>query len=453
MLRITAKSPKAILAGLSAPRQRRGALAVAKIKAFRALVYNQQKFSDLSRLVCPPYDVISPARQQYFHDLDTYNFIHILLGKDIPAEDKYKRAGGLFRDWIKAGVFIQEEQPAFYFYVQEFNLRGEKKARMGLIGLLHLGEDGASAFGHEHTRLEAKEDRLRLVKQVKANLSPIFALFQDKKRIIPYIYEHYIKDREPFIQVGDDEKTTHRLWRLTDPGLIADIEEKISREGIFIADGHHRFEVSLAYREAMRKKLGQLSGEEPFNYLLTYFTNTHSQGLAILPIHRLVKVAQDFNREDFIRKLKEDFDVEPVKDKAKFFFLLEKGGRTEHLLGMCADKKFWLVRLKNVKILDNLLKDKPREYRSLDVSILNQLILKKILGFELGEKDKITFSPHQEELIAKVAADNSYIAFFLNPVKVEQIISLALKGEKMPPKSTYFYPKVLSGLLINKLNV
>jgi len=170
----------------------------------------------------------------------------------------------------------------------------------------------------------------------------------------------------------------------------------------------------------------------------------------VLPIHRLVKLKAGFNMQDFIQRLKVNFDVEEVRDKARFFFLLEKAGRSEHVIGMYKNKKYWLIRLKNIKILDKIISDKPREYRCLDVSILNYLILQDILGISLDNKERVTFSNDPQEFILETDRDDNRIAFFLNPVKVSQIIAVALTGNRMPAKSTYFYPKVLSGLVINK---
>jgi len=420
-----------------------------EIKPFYALTYNQKKFKDISTLICPPYDIISPQRQQYFHDLNPQNFIHILFGPDIPGEDKYKKAGTDFKNWIRDEVLVREEKPAVYFYVQEYNLKGERKTRMGFIGLMRL-EDSGSAFVHEHTRAAPKEDRLKITREVKANLSPIFAIFPDKKRVIKYVYEHCVKASQPFIDVTDDEKTRHKLWRVDSPDILANIESKMEKEDIFIADGHHRYEVAMLYREEMKKKLGSISGGESFNYILTYFTNVNSQGLTILPIHRLAQLSHELSWDGFMVKLRESFDVEEVKDRVKFFFLMQKGGRSEHLMGMYKNGKYWLIRLKNIKILDKEISHKPKEYRFLDVSILNYLVLHKILGIDLENKQGIVFSPDENELIEKADSDCTSIAFFLNPVKVEQIMAVALKQEKMPPKSTYFYPKLASGLLIHK---
>lgn len=420
-----------------------------QIAPFRAVIYNPQKIKDLTEVVCPPYDIISSARQEYYHQLNPYNYIHILLGRDIPGEDKYCRAKNYFNHWLKEKIFIQEEKPAVYFYSQQFSLKGEKKTRLGFIALLRLEDKRASIFGHESTRVEPKEDRLKLIKQVKASLSPIFAVFSDRKRIIQRTYEHYLQDKSPLMDIIDGEKTEHKLWRLDSPEIISSIQSAMQEENIFIADGHHRYEVACAYREEM-KKSGLYSEDAPFNYILSYFTNTESQGLVILPIHRLLKLDKGIDLDDFKSRLKGYFDVEEIKDKTKFFFLMQKAGNAEHVIGMYKNKNFWLLRLKNIKILDKMISDKPRICRFLDISILNHIILKAIFNIELEDKERITFSAQPDELIQQVDSHDSYAAFFLNPVKIRQIMQIALEGEKMPAKSTYFYPKVLSGLVINK---
>ena len=423
-----------------------------KIKAFKAVVYNQDKITDIKQVVCPPYDVISPLAQDTLHDRSIHNFIHILLAKDSPNDDKYIRAGAIFRLWLKDDILIQDARAAIYFYSQQYVIRGEKKTRLGFISLLRLDDEKNSVvFGHENTHSAAKLDRFKLIKQIKANLSPIFIIFLDKKRIIQRLFQKYISSKEAFIQVVDDEKTVHKLWRIDSPDIIESIESSMNDENMFIADGHHRYEVSCAYRDLCREKLGmQFNGEEDFNFLLSYFTNTDPRGLSILPIHRLLKLDANFDINDFILKAKEYFDVDQVKDRTRFFFLMEKAGCTEHLIGLYKNKKYFLLRLKNIKILDKLISDKSKEYRALDVAILNYLVLRNILKLDLDKLPDIKYSPDPLEFMDAVDADVLKIAFFLNPVKIEQIINVALGGSKMPPKSTYFYPKVLSGLVINK---
>ncbi len=422
-----------------------------KIKPFNAVFYNKEKVKDLSSVVCPPYDVISPAEQDYFYDLDPHNFIRILLGKDTPQEDKYKRSGALFDNWLKDRVLIQDQKKAVYFYSQQYNIKGEKKTRYGFIALLRIGDKGNPVFGHEHTRVEAKEDRLKIFRSVNANLSPIFIVSKDNKRIIQRVFSGQIKDKPAFMEAIDREKTIHKIWRIDSPEVLDMLESGMLNEDAFIADGHHRYEVSCAYRDEIKEKLGdKFSEESSFNYTLAYFTNTDQRGLSILPIHRLLKLDKPLDSGKFILKLKEYFDVEELKDKNRFFFLMEKGGRSEHLLGMYKDKRFWILRLKNIGILDKFISDKPKEYRSLDVAILNHIVFEDILGYDSAARNNLKYSPTPEEFIQGVDSESLNIAFFLNPVKMEQIIAVALKGNKMPAKSTYFYPKVLSGLVINK---
>jgi len=355
---------------------------MAKIEPFRAVIYNQGEIRNLSSVVCPPYDVISPSQQQYYYDLHPHNFIHILLGKNIPGEDRYRRSSCLLKDWQKDKILIPDRSPAIYFYSQQYSLKGEKRTRLGFIARLYLEDKNSTIYTHEHTRLEPKEDRLKLLRAVRANLSPIFVIFPDKKRVINHIYQKYIPEKKPFVDIVDAEKVVHKLWRLDSPDILDAIKAKMQDENIFIADGHHRYEVACAYRGEMNKKLGLPQPEAGFNYILAYFTNTDSSGLTILPIHRLVKFTLKPDISKFISNMKDYFDVEEVKDKVRFFFLMEKGGRGEHLIGMYSDKKYRLLRLKNIKILDRMINDKPLEFRSLDVSILNYIVLKKILGID-----------------------------------------------------------------------
>ncbi|TBR16257.1 DUF1015 family protein [bacterium] len=195
----------------------------------------------------------------------------------------------------------------------------------------------------------------------------------------------------------------------------------------------------------------KFTGEEDFNYVMAYFTNTDPQGLTILPINRLLKKHEALNIKDFLSGLSEYFNIEEIKDKVRFLFLLQKAGKAEHVIGMYYQKKFWLLRVKNIKILDKMITDKPPEYRSLDVSILNYIVFKNILKMNLEDKGELEYIQDPDELIDLVDKNPTYAGFFLNSVKMEQIMAVALAGEKMPPKSTYFYPKVLSGLAINKL--
>jgi len=228
---------------------------MAKISPFQAIIYNQNEVKDLSKVVCPPYDIISPARQKYFHQLSPYNLIHMELAEDVAGQDKYVSAGNYFRDLLQKNILVKDPQPAVYFYRQEYSIKGEKRSRVGFLALLRLEEQKSSVFGHEHTHLEAKEDRLKLIRQVKANLSPIFVIFEDKKKVVAQSLLPNIRNKEPFINIVDDEKTSHKLWRIDEPELLNKVQEKMEAENIFIADGHHRYEVACAWRDEMKKNI------------------------------------------------------------------------------------------------------------------------------------------------------------------------------------------------------
>jgi uncharacterized protein (DUF1015 family) len=423
---------------------------MAHVKPFAAFRYNQGKIDNLSKVICPPYDIISFKKQQYLHDMHPNNFIHVDFARDIPEDDKYSRSARCLEDWIKKDILVRDEKPSVYFYSHQYWINREKKVRFGFIALLKLDEKKGSVFGHEHTRLEPKEDRLKLMNVTQANLSPIFVVFSDKKRLVNNLWNNTVSHKKPIMDIADEDKNTHKIWRIDDQRTLDKIAVSMEEERMFIADGHHRYEVACAYRDEMKKKKTETFQEEGFNFIMAYFTNIDPVGLTILPIHRLVKVPHKPDMDALAEALAEHFFVVEHKDKTRFFFLLEKAGRVEHVIGMYNDDRFWLLRLKNIKVIDKVIIDKPLEYRRLDVSILNALILKKTLKLDLEDKSKILFIPEKEELIGRVDKDNSYIAFFLNPTKIDQIVSVALAGEKMPPKSTYFFPKPVSGLVINK---
>ncbi len=410
------------------------------IAPFRGVHYNPQKVT-LEKVLCPPYDVIPADRQKELHRRDPHNFIHIDFRMDEPGGDKYEQAAKDFSAWKASGVLVEDDTPAFYFYSHQYTVKGEKRIRLGFFARLKLGEKN---FGHEHTRSEAKEDRLKLTRKVKANLSPIFVVFEDRNRLVQRAYR-FVLDKKPLLEVAEQDQV-HKLWRIDDPALVAQIQEKIGDENIFIADGHHRYEIACTLRDEVKAPAGS-----PYNYVMAYFTDSSGKGLTVLPIHRLVRLAAPLDLGRTRESLNAFFEIEECKDQNRFFFLMEKGGRSEHLIGMQYGRQFWLLRLRNVKILDKIIADKPKEYRTLDVSILNYLVMKKTLGLEPDDKSYVSYHHEREEVLSAVKASDTCVGFYLNPVKMEQIIAVALAGHKMPPKSTFFYPKVPSGLLINPL--
>lgn len=423
---------------------------MAKIKAFCGLRYNPVALSDLSRLVCPPYDVISRKDQQYYHSRSPYNLIRLILGKDIPGQNKYQRAKKYFDLWLKKNIFISEAKPAIYFYRQQYRLKRKRFTRLGFIALLRLPVGKSAIFPHEYTHSEARADRLKLLRAVRANLSPIFVLFCDRKAFIQKVYRRDILSKAALINIVDPDKVRHKVWKIDDGRLIKKITKLLVGEDIFIADGHHRYEVANLYRELIQRQLGDFPKEHDINYIMAYFTNVESPGLTILPIHRFVRGVK-LNLARLEKRLNDYFMIEEVKHKDKFFNLLELAGGKTQTLGLYLKKRFYLLRLKQKGILDRIIKDKPRAYRRLDVALLNHVVLERVLRQRYDDKAKVSFSADAAELVQRADREPGGIVFFLNPVKIERLLAVACLGERMPPKTTYFYPKVLSGIVINKL--
>jgi uncharacterized protein (DUF1015 family) len=422
---------------------------MAIVKPLRAVRYNTEKV-ELSRAISPPYDIITGPKQEELHERSPYNLTHLDFRKDIPGEDKYARAGALLRSWLAERVLVRDEKPAVYFYRQQYTIKGELKRRFGFFGLLKLENAGSGVHGHEHTHAAAKEDRSRLIKEVKANLSPIFVVFEDKMRLMEQTLKPYAQCHEPLMDVIDDERVQHTVWSIDEPQIVDKVGAKMKGEQIFIADGHHRYEVSCAYASERRAACGDKGVEFDSDFILAYFTNTYNNpGLTVLPIHRIVHFDTVPDWAGLESGLKECFSVEEVKHREEFQFFVQKAGQREHAIGMYGAGRCRLLRLKNIRWPDRIMADKSPEYRSLDVAILNTLVFKNVLGIDPQENaGAIRYTADADEAMAAADTDMKQVAFLMNPTRIEQIVKIALKGDKMPPKSTYFYPKVESGLVV-----
>ena len=418
------------------------------IKPFKGLTYNKEKINDLSRVVCPPYDVISPEEQEAYHNLHPFNFIHIILSKDKEsdhkADNKYTRAKKNYDEWIQKGILVEDSKPCLYYYKQEYTIRGQKYSRLGFISLMKLEDPKDSkVFPHENTHSKAKEDRLRLWSTLKANLSPIFVCFSDKTKKVQKIFVQKVSLSKPFIDVVDNDRVRHILWRLDDPALIEEIKDSLLDQHLFIADGHHRYEVALEYRRHRLSELSKSNGQEPFNYVMTYFTNMDSSDLMIFPMHRIIRKLTA--HMDF---LGEFFRIDRVKTKEDLLIILAKAGQNEHAFGLYTREGIKLLRLKNRLMIDDIVKEGSKEFRHLDATILKYFILDRLNI----KSDDIMYTKDLHEATGLVDESKADASFIMNPVKIQQLKAIALNGERMPPKTTYFYPKVLSGLTVYRID-
>ncbi|VAX36926.1 hypothetical protein MNBD_UNCLBAC01-1827 [hydrothermal vent metagenome] len=421
---------------------------MSNIKPFQAIYYNEEKVEDFKNVMCPPYDVISEEGQNYFHNLSPYNFTHIDLAKDKKSDDKennkYTRAQKTFESWLKKKVMIQDEKPGIYFYKQEYKIRGEKYSRLGFISLMELqSEEDSRVYPHEKTHAKAVDDRLQLTKALSSNLSCIFVCYSDSQRKVEKIFNKHILAKKPLIDVMDEDGVHHKLWPLNDSELIEDINNSLSGQHLFIADGHHRFKVANEYRKQRLSRKTNITGEEPFNYVMTYFTNIDSRELQIFPMHRIVKkMPKD------LEFLEEFFRIDKVKNKDDLLVLLAKAGRNEHAFGLYTSEGIKLLRLKNKLLIEENIKEGSIDYKSLDATILKHFVFDRVGVIS----DDIIYTKDLDEVTGMVDEGDADAGFVMNAVKISQLKAIALNGEKMPPKTTYFYPKVLSGLTVYKMD-
>lgn len=420
---------------------------MARIEPFLGVHYNPEIVDDIAKVICPPYDVITPKEQEEFYQKNPYNIIRLILGKDFSSdtekENKYTRSAAYIEDWLRRSVLIQDKDAGVYFYEQVFAVDGVKKRRWGFIALMRLDEEGQqkSVYPHEHTHTAPKEDRLKLIKSVEANLSPIFTIFSDTEKTLSGIFEVSVKKTAPLFDVVDNAQVANRLWKLSDAEAINRIRSFFAAKEVFIADGHHRYEVAKLFRDHKRSS-DPAHFKESYNYIMTFFTPLESDGLCILPTHRLIKNVR-FSVED----LEVCFNIKEFASQDALLAEMRHKEKDVGVFGLYKGKKFYLLRLKDKRECNRFIQEGPKEYKNLDVVILHKVIFDNVLKLQLAQ---IFYEVNPESAVSAVEKGHFDALFLLNPTKVEQIRSIALGGEVMPQKSTYFYPKLASGLLIHK---
>jgi uncharacterized protein (DUF1015 family) len=315
---------------------------------------------------------------------------------------------------------------------------------MGFISLMELQDEQESkVFPHENTHAHAVDDRYKLTAALNANLSCIFVCYSDRNRKVEKIFNKKIAASKPLVDVKDKDGIHHKLWRLRELPLIKEISDSVADQQLFIADGHHRYKVATEFRQAKLAKKPAAKGSEPFNYVMTYFTNLDSKDLKIFPMHRIIKKLD--GNLDFIGNL---FRVDKINSKNDLTIMLAKAGHNEHAFGLYMRGSIQLLRLKNKLLIDEMIKDGSKDYKSLDATILKNFILDR-LGIQ---SDDIKYTSDAQFAFDQVDTHQADCAFIMNPVKIAQLKAIALNGERMPPKTTYFYPKVLSGLTVYKMD-
>ena len=347
------------------------------VKPFQGLVYSASKINDFNKVICPPYDVISPEQEQILQKRSPYNFIHVMLAKADAKhgedDSRYARAGETLRKWLHDGILVRDHKPCIYFLKQEYKILGQKYSRMGFLAVMKIEDDSAKLHPHEKTHAGAKEDRFKLWTALKAACSPIFVCFSDRQKKVEGIFNRKVAPTAPFMDVVEDDGTRTLVWRLDESAAIAEIVDVFKDQNLFIADGHHRYEVSRRYREEQLARNPGATGEEPWNYVMTYFTNMDSKDLQIFPIHRIIRrFPADVS---FLENL---FRIDPVKKKEDLVLLLARAGRNEHTFGLYTKKGIQLLRLKNRSQLDEYIKEGSKDYRGLDSLILKSFVFDRL---------------------------------------------------------------------------
>ncbi len=433
---------------------------MAKIFPFRGLTYNPGKTDDFSQVVAPPYDIISPEHQAELYDRSPHNIVRLDFCRDA---DPYETVPRRFREWQEDGTLVPEDAPAIYYLSQEYRLQdGIPRERRGFIALATLEDFGGGIHGHEATLAEPKEDRLKLMLACDAQFSSILALYTDEKPTLTNALRAHVSSRKPNVEAELGEFGTSRLWAVTDPELIGMLQAALSERAVFIADGHHRYEAACAYRNRRMSERPGATGDEGFNRVMMYFANLEEEGVVILPTHRLVRELPDVSVPELEEKLRRHFHVEDfprnVDGRRQFLETLEHPEQGQRLLGAAFkdDPRYLVLRLKDGETMQQLAPEMSAELRGLDVTTLHVLLMEYILGVSTRNAvntDAVAYTHDAEEALAEVEAGGCQAAFILNPPSSGEMIDVSLTGDKMPQKSTYFFPKLVTGLVIHKVEV
>jgi len=405
---------------------------MAEIKAFGAVRYSKE---NITNYICPPYDVINPDEKEKLQKLSPCNIVNIELSDPKGKKNKYANAADLFKTWVKQDVLRRDKKPAYYFYEQVFEDHGIKMTRRGFFAALKL-ENPHSGKGavkpHEKTLAKPKADRLKLLKAVKANISPIFGLFDDGKKSTVDLCRKIAKMR-PESTARDKEGTFHKLWVVDDEEIISDIEKYLSNKKIFIADGHHRYETAWNYSQEMKEKDKKYSSDKAYNYVLAYLCPMEDQGISIWPTHRVIKEPKDL--EENIEKY---FNVHLSKDFAR----LSKKDLQPMLI--YKDGRYRTLTIKNESMLKKAMPDKSKAYRNLAVSALHNVLMSGI------DASEFTYVKDDKEAVVLAKKMNA-VAVIVPATPIESLQAISLNNEMMPQKSTYFYPKLASGIVMRNV--
>lgn len=444
---------------------------MAVIHPFSALRYDVAKAGVPAReLVCPPYDVIDSALQNKLYSRSPYNVVRVEYGKttphDTPGNDRYSRAAAELSRWIADGILRREAQPAFYIYEQTFDIasggasQSKVVVRRGIFGALKLEPFGTgSVYPHEETFGGPKADRLALMRACKANLSPVFGLVPDDDATLSRTMAAATNGRSADTEVFESNGVQNRLWVVSDPARCAELSALLNGRNVFIADGHHRYETCCTYRSERRAEDNDPDGAKnaPYEATLMLCVPMSDPGLYILPTHRLIHTAPGVGKDSFLRVASGLFAIHDGCESELLALAEESSGPVRIGVIFSDGSQYVLAETAaGIEALAATAPGKSAGWRALDVAVLQELVLKGVLRLseeKVLKKEGVSYTPDARRALAEVATPDSKYAmgFVLRPTRIEQVRAVSLAGEKMPQKSTYFYPKLLTGLVLREL--
>ena len=455
---------------------------MARLRPFQGVRYDPERV-DLSQVVAPPYDVISPADQKRYYRQDPHNVVRLIAGEvrptDTPEDNKYTRAAAFFRDWLAKGILRREASPRLYVYRHQFvdPISGESRSRVGILGVIELEPFGRGVLPHEQTHARAKADRLSLTRAVIANLSPVFALYEDSRSAVGPLIAPAMAE-PPRLSIMGEDGDHHTIWSLEGDQRFVQLAEVFNSSTLYIADGHHRYETALNFRNYQRQQHPEAPPDAAFNYVLMLLVDVQDPGLTILPTHRVLHDLERFDAGALLDRLSKRHRVVPRNSRADLLAAMQHdvpspsgGGQGgDHRIGMTLGTPSPVAGEGRPESPSPLAGegrgggyytiDIERAYTAdpvsrLDVSVLHREILERELGLQQAEVEQeryLSYSRDVALVIDRVEAGAAQAAFLLRPPAVSDVVDVARAGQVMPQKSTYFYPKPASGIVFNPLD-
>ncbi|MBW2109071.1 MAG: DUF1015 domain-containing protein [Deltaproteobacteria bacterium] len=442
---------------------------MASVRTFRGILYNSEKVKRLGDVVTPPYDVISEEERRHYVERHPNNVVRLILSPgrpdDTDRDNRYTRAATYFFSWLESGVLRRDLRPAFYITEMDFKNEGRIRTRLGLIALVRLENFGKGGIlPHEKTFSATKADRFRLMQACHANFSPIFSLFPDPDERVARALRSGIEGQAPDLDFKEAVGYRHRLWRVTDPELQGQISRGLAQHPLFIADGHHRYETALNFRDDMARRLGTRDPEASYHYVMMYLCSLKDPGLVMRSVHRLLRRLPREAMEHFVDRAGRFFDIESLETESedpsmarRAFLKKIHAGVGQGVIGAVI-RGHRILYVLHVKpgVMDGVFNGRiPAALRQLDVTVATRLILQRTLGFDeaaLDDETRISYTSRTPKAFEAVDAGRCDMALILNPTRLSHVEEVSRAGLIMPRKSTYFFPKVLSGLVINKID-